>query len=63
MTDAAAPPPRSSPENAHDHEWRRVECEGADVVEYGCDLCTATWSGPRIAPWQHVRSRALPRRE
>jgi len=63
VIDAAVAASEASPEDAHDHVWRRLRFDIAtDVVGYGCDLCNATWSGPRIAPWQHVRSRTqLPR--
>jgi hypothetical protein len=63
VIDALVAAAEVSPEGAHDHVWRRLRYDIAtDVVGYGCDLCGATWSGPRIAPWQHVRSRTpLPR--
>ena len=35
----------------HDHAWRRGQRDAKiNMIEYTCDLCTTTYSGPGFSP-------------
>lgn len=46
----------------HDHDWRRVNSDAElGLLEYRCDLCSVTWSGPRPARPRDPRETGLRR--
>jgi hypothetical protein len=48
--------------DTHDHDWRRVNADvEVGLLEYRCDLCTLTWSGPRPVRPRDPRETGLRR--
>jgi hypothetical protein len=48
--------------DVHDHDWRRMNSDvEVGLLEYRCDLCAVTWSGPRPARPRDPRETGLRR--
>ena len=48
--------------DTHDHDWRRMSGDmTVGLLEYRCELCSLTWSGPRPARPRDPRETGLRR--
>jgi hypothetical protein len=48
--------------DTHDHDWRRMNGDtNVGLLEYRCELCSLTWSGPRPARPRDPRETGLRR--